>query len=82
MAGALGRGLLLAIMLAALTLALGQTVSQPSDADIATYHILLWSGVALLITTCCASCSLAYMDTGDNTILDVDTGGGGHSRSD
>jgi len=36
------------------------------------FHISLWSSVFLLLATCYGGCMLTYMDTGDDSIFNID----------
>jgi hypothetical protein len=43
-----------------------------AEADVAIFHISLWSSVFLIGATCYGACMLSYMDTGDDSIFNID----------
>ena len=43
-----------------------------TESDVAMFHISLWSSVFLLLATCYGGCMLTYMDTGDDSIFNID----------
>ena len=47
-----------------------------AENDVAIFHISLWSSVFLVLATCYAGCALSYMDTGDDSIFNIDISAG------
>ncbi len=47
-------------------------VCDVAENDIAIFHISLWSSVFLVMATCYGGCMLTYMDTGDDSIFNID----------
>ena len=47
-----------------------------SEEDVAIFHISLWSSIFVIATTCWAGCALTYMDTGDDSIFNIDISNG------
>lgn len=52
--------------------ALASHVEPCAENDIAIFHISLWSSVFLVMATCYGGCMLTYMDTGDDSIFNID----------
>lgn len=51
---------------------LASHVEPCAENDIAIFHISLWSSVFLVMATCYGGCMLTYMDTGDDSIFNID----------